>query len=159
MRAHGREGRMGRRFAIVIGVAAAGVMALGAQTASAGVHKYDTTLTLTKDGGSDYHGRLWSDRDRNPAYDPATAVRKCMKKRRVVLFKKRPGADRRLGAVGINFHPHRGATSAWYVDGVGDHGAHVRAKVKRKVRDRYVCRADYAAFGAWPAQAVHLTNG
>ena len=33
MRAHGNEGRLGRRFAILIGVAAAGVMALGAQTA------------------------------------------------------------------------------------------------------------------------------
>ena len=34
MRAHGNEARLARRFAIVIGVAAAGVMALGAQTAS-----------------------------------------------------------------------------------------------------------------------------
>ena len=34
MRAHGNEGRLGKRFAIVIGVAAAGVMALGAQTAT-----------------------------------------------------------------------------------------------------------------------------
>ena len=34
MRARGNEGRLGRRFAIVIGLAAAGVMALGAQTAT-----------------------------------------------------------------------------------------------------------------------------
>ena len=34
MRANGNEGRLGKRFAIVIGVAAAGVMALGAQTAT-----------------------------------------------------------------------------------------------------------------------------
>ena len=34
MRVQGNEGRLGRRFAIVIGVAAAGVMALGAQTAT-----------------------------------------------------------------------------------------------------------------------------
>ena len=42
---------MGKRFAIVIGVAAAGVMALGAQTAAAApdVVKYDTRLTITKD--------------------------------------------------------------------------------------------------------------
>ena len=44
---------MGKRFAIVIGtaalgVAAAGLMALGAQTASAGVVHYDTTVTITK---------------------------------------------------------------------------------------------------------------
>ena len=43
MRAHGRKDNMGNRFAIVIGVAAAGVMALGAQTAAApDVVKYDT---------------------------------------------------------------------------------------------------------------------
>ena len=91
---------MGKRFAIVIGVAAAGVLALGAQTAAAApkVVKYDTKLTLSKDGGADYHGRVRSDRDRNPTYDPATAVRRCMEGRRVILFKKRPGADRRLGA-------------------------------------------------------------
>jgi hypothetical protein len=35
MRAHGNEGRLGRRFAIVIGVAAAGVVALGAQMTTA----------------------------------------------------------------------------------------------------------------------------
>jgi hypothetical protein len=35
MRAHGNEGRLGKRFAILIGLAAAGVMALGAQTAMA----------------------------------------------------------------------------------------------------------------------------
>ena len=34
MRVQGNEGRLGRRFAIVIGGAAAGVMALGAQTAT-----------------------------------------------------------------------------------------------------------------------------
>ena len=44
MRAH-TEGKheMGKRFAIVIGVAAAGVMALGAQTAVAGGEPVDST--------------------------------------------------------------------------------------------------------------------
>jgi hypothetical protein len=68
MRAHGRERQMGRRFAIVIGVAAAGVMALGAQTAAAPeVVKYDTKLTLTKEGGGGgglYHGWVKSDTPR-----------------------------------------------------------------------------------------------
>ena len=52
MRAQGNEGRLGRRFAIVIGVAATGVMALGAQTAAAApnVIKYDTKLTITREG-------------------------------------------------------------------------------------------------------------
>ena len=43
MRATEGKDEMGKRFAIVIGVAAVGVMALGAQTA-AGVVKYDTEL-------------------------------------------------------------------------------------------------------------------
>ena len=53
MRAHGREDEMGKRFAIVIGVAATGVMALGAQTAAAAGEfvKYDTDLTITVDRG------------------------------------------------------------------------------------------------------------
>ena len=40
---------MGRRFALVIGVAAAGLMALGAQAATAGVVPYDTKLRVLKD--------------------------------------------------------------------------------------------------------------
>ena len=44
MRAHTKgKHEMGRRFAIVIGVAAAGVMALGAQTALAGGEPVDST--------------------------------------------------------------------------------------------------------------------
>ena len=43
MRAHGSKNDMSKRFAIVIGVAAAGVMALGAQTALAGGESVDST--------------------------------------------------------------------------------------------------------------------
>ena len=44
MRAHTeRKYKMGKRFAIVIGAAAAGVMALGAQTALAGGEPVDST--------------------------------------------------------------------------------------------------------------------
>jgi hypothetical protein len=44
MRAHTEaKDKMGKRFAIVIGVAAAGVMALGAQTAAAGGEPVDST--------------------------------------------------------------------------------------------------------------------
>src|SRR5215207_4494514 len=86
MRAHGRKYDMGKRFAILIGVAAAGVMALGAQTgaaASESVVKYDTRLTITTDRNIP-HGRVHSE------------VRKCEFGRRVILFKKRPGPDRKL---------------------------------------------------------------
>jgi len=128
------------------GAAAAGVRALGAQTAAAGpdVVKYDTTLTLTKDGGDDYHGSVMSDRDRNPVYDPATGVRKCMEGRRVILFKLRPGADRRLGARGTRF---AGGVGRWRVLAGRDYGRRVRAKVRREEHHRYVCRADHTAFG------------
>ena len=40
-----KKHEMGKRFAILIGLAAAGVMALGAQTASAAT--YNTKLTIT----------------------------------------------------------------------------------------------------------------
>jgi hypothetical protein len=127
---------MGKRFAIVIGTAAlgaaaAGLMALGAQTASAGVVHYDTTVTITKEGGGGhsglYHGQVKSE------------VSKCMKGRLVVVFKKRPGADRKLGT-----DRSRGGYGwfSWWVNVHRDYGDRVRAVVKRKVRDRYVCRAD-----------------
>ena len=48
MRAHGRKYEMGKRFALLIGLAVAGVMALGAQTgaASEGVVSYGTKVTI-----------------------------------------------------------------------------------------------------------------
>jgi len=54
---------MDKRFAIVIGVAAAGVMALGAQSAAAApdVVKYDTELTIAVDRGSFQHGDVNSE--------------------------------------------------------------------------------------------------
>src|SRR5918994_7250696 len=79
-----------KRFAIVIGVAAAGVMALGAQTAAAATYK--TTVTITQDGGAPgvlIHGYVIS----------APHVGKCEVGRRVALFKQRPGTDRLLGTV------------------------------------------------------------
>jgi hypothetical protein len=60
MRAHGRKYDMGKRFTLLIGLAAAGVMALGAQTgtaASEGVVEYNTRLTIFKDW-ADLHGEV-----------------------------------------------------------------------------------------------------
>src|SRR4051812_49750221 len=101
---------MGKRFAIVIGVAAAGVMALGAQTGAAPVHTYDTNLTITTERGFWYHGGVLSDRDHNPGYNRANKFRRCMEGRRVTLFKERPGADRKLATDRSEFAPryHRG---------------------------------------------------
>jgi hypothetical protein len=71
-------------IAIVIGVAAAGVMALGAQTAAAAV-KYDTKVTIDLHAHKHFDGSVKS------------GGRKCERGRRVVLFELRPGADRKLG--------------------------------------------------------------
>ena len=118
---------MGKRFAIVIGVAAAGVMALGTQTAAA-VVKYDTKVTISADRGFLYHGSVKSE------------VTKCERERRVVLFKQRPGADRELGTDrtgGLLSLPDEWGFIEAHVP-----GRHVYAKVRPKVRDRFVCRAD-----------------
>ena len=124
---------MGKRFAIVIGVAATGVMALGAQTAGgAGVVKYDTKLTLTKDTGVD-------------ALLHFTTVvesegRKCERGRRVVLFKRRPGADGKLGT--DRSHGGGGFLRLVIADRTATALDVVYARVKPKVRDRFVCGAD-----------------
>jgi hypothetical protein len=97
--------------------------------ASAGVHKYDTELTVTKDRTAFYHGYVKSE------------VRKCERGRRVVLFKRRPGADRRLGTARSN---RQGGWGLVLDHPVKSHG--VYGKAKRKVRDRFVCRADRSAF-------------
>jgi hypothetical protein len=148
---------MGKRFAIVIGVAAAGVVALGAQAAAGApdVVKYDTKLTITMDRGFLYHGSVLSDRDGfedpsqlvdgNPGYDPANAVRECMDGRRVILFKQRPGADRKLATLRSQFRPDYGWGDWGMPRGPGVGHARVYAKVRAKVSDRFVCRADRSA--------------
>jgi hypothetical protein len=125
---------MGKRFAIVIGVAAAGVMALGAQTAAAAT--YDTRVTITQELSTDIpagpliHGQVIS------------AVRKCEVGRVVAVFKQQPGTDRLLGtdrsrSTPINFDwriMFRQAKRGW----------HVYARVRREVRPGIglVCRYD-----------------
>jgi hypothetical protein len=131
MKAHGRQARLGKRFAIAIGVAAIGVMALGAQTATAApeIVKYDTKLTLRLHN----HDRFiyWVQSER----------RKCERGRRVVLFQVRPGADRKVGTARSEHRsgPRRGeavitarkgGAPAWY------------AKVSREVHDEFVCGGD-----------------
>jgi hypothetical protein len=135
MRAHMKgKDKMGRRFAFVIGVAAAGVMALGAQTGAAAsdVVSYDTELTITHEGHHSKRGVLW--------HGGVRSNRKCRVGRKVILFKKRPGPDRKLGAdrttVGAKAHNW----FAWRV--VALEGARVYATVTPKVGDGFVCRGD-----------------
>jgi hypothetical protein len=125
-----RKNDIGKRFAIVIGVAAAGVMALGAQSAAAApdVVKYDTKLSGHRERGRLYHGAVESE------------FQKCMEGRRVVLFKKRRGADRKLGTDRSEFDPDAG-WGRWEL--TLPRGADVDyGKVRREVGDGFVCRAD-----------------
>ena len=63
-----------------------------------------------------------------------------MEGRRVILFQKRPGADRRLGTARSHFKPRLGQ-GYWQHNLRRSHRA-VYAKVTRKVGKRFVCRAD-----------------
>jgi hypothetical protein len=113
-------------------VAAVGVMALGAQTgaaASEGVVSYGTKVTILKDQFI-LHGRVRSE-----------GGSKCRVGREVILFKKRPGPDRRLGA--DRSDPGHGPAFFWEVHVKNkDIKAPLYAKVTPKVGDGFVCRGD-----------------
>jgi hypothetical protein len=147
---------MGKRFAIVIGVAAVGVMALGAQTVMAqtaaqapAVVEYKTKLTITTERCCLIHGFVLSGIPAT-AGSPAIPVRECEDGREVILFKKRPGADRRLATDLSVFRALDPAAAPDY--GPGDWGvppgvgrrasasrAVVYAKVTPKVGDGFSC--------------------
>ncbi len=122
---------MAKRFAIVIGVAAAGVMALGAQSAAA-VVKYETQTTITQP---------WSPPHMSLLVSVLSEARKCELGRRVVLFRQRPGADGRIGT-GRTTEPWRGSGAWIFHFHRAQVGWHVYAQVRRKVRDQFVCRPD-----------------
>jgi hypothetical protein len=152
---------IGKRFAIVIGVAAVGVMALDAQTVAQtpaptppapAVVKYDTTLTIThepackrhcrggkpeadpgrlKEGVAHWHGRVESDRT------------ECIVGRRVILFRQQSGADRKLGRVAKSVDGRWGA-------GTAPIRGRVYARVSPKVGDGFVCLG---------ARSLTITNG
>ena len=163
MRAHGRKYEMGRRFAILIGVAAVAVSVIAVPAASAGVRKYDTQVDIrTCFGACDiaqmedgsFLGTVWS--PRIPGIDRSNLVRKCMNRRRVILFKQRPGADRKLGADRSSRGDPTNSGSGsgdWQVsvpEGMLRHGDHVYAKATRKVGNGFVCRADRSKTLTWP---------
>ncbi len=137
MRAQGNEGRLGRRFVIVIGVAAAGVIALGAQTAAApNVVKYDTKVTIAVD--SEPRGRLYYGEVRSK-------VRKCMEGRQVILFQVRPGPNRVLGTAvrtQLEGGPEDDTPRAPWGPVQSYQGGDLYAKVQREGGDGFVCRDD-----------------
>ena len=127
-----KKHEMGKRFAIVIGVAAAGVMALGAQTACGGhvQHEADDHRGPGSRGHALIHGHVNSG-----------GGKKCEVGRRVTLFKQRPGADRKLGVVRRSCG---WTTRDWGIGGPprAKAGWHVYATVSPKVGDGFVCSGD-----------------
>jgi hypothetical protein len=107
--------------------AAVAVAVIAAPAASAGVHKYDTHLSITTDRASWYHGTVFS------------RVKKCKEGRRVIVSEERPGADRRIGTARSS---DRGGWALRPGQGPPRNHHRVYAKVKRKVlQDGDVCRA------------------
>jgi hypothetical protein len=125
-----KKHEMGKRFAIVIGVASAGVMALGAQTAAPAqaVVKYDTKVTL----------RL-HDHDRF-IYWVQSKGSTCERGRRVTLFRQEPGADRKLGTARSKYRSGRWADAV--ITARKKPRDVVYAKVQREVHDEFVCGGD-----------------
>jgi hypothetical protein len=123
-----KKHKMGKRFAIVIGVAAVGVMALTATSFSTQLPGPDPRTGLVP-----WHGGLGSE------------VRKCVEGRRVILFKQLPGPDRKLGSdrskkLGEAADAADPGWFRWWIWASMD--GRVYAKVMPKVRDGFVCRAD-----------------
>jgi hypothetical protein len=116
------------RFWLCISTAVA-VMVIAVPAASAGVHKYDSRVTIFHEAPGPH--TVW--------HGSVISVRKCMDMRRVILFEQRPGADRRLGATRTHIN---GGDGDWGLVAPAVDRAY--AKVTREVHghDRYVCRAD-----------------
>jgi hypothetical protein len=144
MRANGRKYDMGKRFATLIGLAATGAMALGAQTGAATEgFTYESKVTI--DGSvSRTHGLRLS--------GSVESGGECVYRRRVIVFKQRPGADRKLGTTRTYFRKGRIHSSSWLMQDAGEEGqlpswvegsgSKVYAKVPREVGDGFVCLAD-----------------
>ena len=145
-----KKHKMGKRFAIVICVGAAGVMALGAQTAGAAA-TYNTRLTIENEARyHDMYGLVYSG-----------GGKKCEVGRRVTLFKQQPGADRKIVDVrsGSKYVPTTGPPAgSWFSPPPQGSlpvkpGWRVYAKATPKVRDGFVCRGDRS-----PIWKVHGTK-
>jgi hypothetical protein len=133
--------------------AAVAVTVIAVPVASAGVRKYDTEMTIRKEDGR-VLGTVWS--ERIPGADRSNLVRKCMNGRRVILFKQRPGADRKLGADRTSGgDPTDPSTRSgdWQVSpptGMLHDGDDVYAKATRESHGGFVCRDDRSKTLTWP---------
>ena len=110
--------------------AAVAVAAIAVPAASAGVVKYETSLESGHTERCCYHGRV------------ASKVIKCERGRRVVLYKKQPGADRKVAY-------DRTGEDAWWSFGKGGRGDFY-AKATRERHKGFLClaaRAPTVTFG------------
>jgi hypothetical protein len=135
------------RIAVMgLGVLAAAVALslIAVPAASAGVHKYDTRQYLTHEGGTiDPRPGECGGHRKCVFWEGGvhSKVRKCMEGRRVVLFRKRSGADRKLGTARSEHRsgPRRGDAVITAREPRGDV---VYARVRPEVHDEFVCRGD-----------------
>ena len=112
---------------------AVAVIVIAVPAASAAVVKYDTQVGMYPWRGGLYDGYVKS------------TVTKCMEGRRVVLYKQRSGADRKLATARSAFVSSEGE-GWWEVDlaraQLPRRGGLAYARVMPKVGDGFVCRAD-----------------
>ena len=95
------------------------------------VVKYGTDLTIARDGIRFYHGEVQS------------KVKECADERRVLLFEKRPGRDRELGAAQSELEPGRAPWGFVVPRSKGlQRGDRIYAKAILKEGSGYVCRPD-----------------
>jgi hypothetical protein len=128
-----------RRFAVVIGLA----LVICATAAFAGVHKYDTELMIARDSTRFFHGEVKS------------AKEKCEGGRRVVLFKKRHGADRKLETVrSPESGPDRGNWGIVVPRRKLHRGDRNYAQVTRESHQGFVCHADRSKTLTWPKETA-----
>lgn len=106
--------------------AAVAVIAVAVPAASAGIHKYETTLLGHKERFY-FHGYMTSE------------VNKCERRRRVVLFRKLPGADRKVDTDQSN---REGDWSFIIEHREGERRFYVRVTRELRQDEGYVCLAD-----------------
>ena len=116
--------------------AAVAVAVIAVPAASAGVHKYNTKLSFNwdrpHDGTALFHGG-WG--------GAQSKVRKCERRRRVILFKQRPGADRKFATSESGYGIRQLYGGGCPPKGTVHRGDRLYARVKREVlNDGDVCR-------------------
>ena len=121
--------RLGKRqFMAVAGIAIAGTLFAGTSAGARGTDEYDSKVTISKNPPA-FHGQVLSD------YHP------CVNHRHVALFRKRPGADLKLGG------DQTGPAGRWEVEvdplSSGEYYARVREREQMAAAgNSFICEKD-----------------